>query len=128
MKYLTLYAFSSENWNRPEKEISSLMTLLERFLDQKSDEMMQQDESDLDNSWRSIGSRSRGRRNNKDNNIKRISTYNNNSSIRRILISNNSCSNNNNIRRILTNNSNSNIREIQINNRNSSNNSSHRRI
>ena len=26
--YLTLYTFSSENWNRPKKEVSSIMTLL----------------------------------------------------------------------------------------------------
>ncbi len=28
VKYLTLYAFSTENWNRPKDEVSSLMTLL----------------------------------------------------------------------------------------------------
>ena len=28
VKYLTLYAFSTENWNRPEREINALMTLL----------------------------------------------------------------------------------------------------
>ena len=28
IKYLTLYAFSSENWKRPEKEVNALMTLL----------------------------------------------------------------------------------------------------
>ena len=28
IKYLTLYAFSSENWNRPENEVNALMTLL----------------------------------------------------------------------------------------------------
>jgi undecaprenyl diphosphate synthase len=43
IEYLTLYAFSSENWNRPPAEISALMTLLERFLDQKANEMMKQD-------------------------------------------------------------------------------------
>lgn len=32
IKYLTLYAFSSENWNRPESEVSSLMKLLEYYL------------------------------------------------------------------------------------------------
>jgi undecaprenyl diphosphate synthase len=32
ISYLTLYAFSSENWSRPEKEVSALMTLLERYL------------------------------------------------------------------------------------------------
>ena len=30
--YLTLYAFSSENWSRPEKEVNALMALLERYL------------------------------------------------------------------------------------------------
>lgn len=28
VEYLTLYAFSTENWNRPESEVSALMTLL----------------------------------------------------------------------------------------------------
>ena len=32
VKALTLYAFSSENWARPEKEIDTLMRLLERYL------------------------------------------------------------------------------------------------
>jgi len=30
--YLTLYAFSTENWQRPEAEVHALMTLLTRFL------------------------------------------------------------------------------------------------
>ena len=32
IKYLTVYAFSTENWNRPEKEVSALMTLLQNYL------------------------------------------------------------------------------------------------
>lgn len=32
VKYLTLYAFSSENWRRPEDEISDLMGLLKAFI------------------------------------------------------------------------------------------------
>ena len=32
VKYLTLYAFSSDNWSRPSGEISSLMRLLKRYL------------------------------------------------------------------------------------------------
>lgn len=32
IKYLTLYVFSSENWGRPEKEVSKLMSLLEELL------------------------------------------------------------------------------------------------
>lgn len=43
VEFLTLYAFSSENWNRPPAEITALMALLERFLDQKAEEMMKQD-------------------------------------------------------------------------------------
>ncbi|AHN71150.1 undecaprenyl diphosphate synthase, putative [Aggregatibacter actinomycetemcomitans HK1651] len=33
VKYLTLYAFSSENWNRPEQEVSALMNLFMQALD-----------------------------------------------------------------------------------------------
>lgn len=32
VKYLTLYAFSTENWIRPKQEVSGLMNLLVRFL------------------------------------------------------------------------------------------------
>lgn len=32
VKYLTLYAFSTENWNRPDSEVAALMTLLESYL------------------------------------------------------------------------------------------------
>ncbi|MBQ9156686.1 MAG: isoprenyl transferase [Eubacterium sp.] len=32
IKYLTVYAFSTENWNRPEKEVQALMKLLRRYL------------------------------------------------------------------------------------------------
>ena len=35
IKYLTLYTFSTENWKRPDKEISFLFTLLENFLSMK---------------------------------------------------------------------------------------------
>ena len=31
IKYLTLYAFSTENWSRPKKEINFLFHLLEEF-------------------------------------------------------------------------------------------------
>ena len=30
VKYLTLYAFSTENWNRPKEEVDGLMDLLVR--------------------------------------------------------------------------------------------------
>lgn len=30
--YMTVYAFSTENWNRPEKEVKGLMDLLRRYL------------------------------------------------------------------------------------------------
>ena len=32
VKYLTVYAFSTENWNRPESEVKALMKLLESYL------------------------------------------------------------------------------------------------
>lgn len=37
---LTLYAFSTENWQRPKLEIHALMTLLERFLRSEKEELM----------------------------------------------------------------------------------------
>ncbi|MDP4087792.1 MAG: isoprenyl transferase [Bacillota bacterium] len=39
IKYLTLYAFSTENWKRPEDEVSSLMQLLVEFLKKELDEL-----------------------------------------------------------------------------------------
>lgn len=33
IKYLTVYAFSTENWNRPESEVSALMKLLRNYLE-----------------------------------------------------------------------------------------------
>jgi len=32
IKYLTVYAFSTENWNRPQDEVNALMKLLRRYL------------------------------------------------------------------------------------------------
>lgn len=40
IKYLTLYAFSTENWQRPKTEVTALMTLLNRFLKNERKEMM----------------------------------------------------------------------------------------
>lgn len=37
--YLSLYAFSTENWKRPEQEVSNLMFLLRSFIDQYLDEL-----------------------------------------------------------------------------------------
>ena len=39
IKYLTLYAFSTENWKRPKKEINYLFRLLENFLLNKIDDL-----------------------------------------------------------------------------------------
>jgi undecaprenyl diphosphate synthase len=36
LKYLTMYAFSAENWARPEQEVSFLMLLLSRYLKKES--------------------------------------------------------------------------------------------
>jgi len=35
IKVLTLYAFSTENWSRPKKEVEGLMRLLDRYLDKE---------------------------------------------------------------------------------------------
>ena len=39
VKYLTLYAFSTENWKRPEKEVSLLMRLLLRAIRDEADRL-----------------------------------------------------------------------------------------
>ena len=39
IKYLTLFAFSTENWKRPKKEINYLFSLLETFLKNKINEL-----------------------------------------------------------------------------------------
>ncbi len=40
IKYLTLYTFSTENWSRPEDEVSTLMQLLVKSLRKELDEMI----------------------------------------------------------------------------------------
>jgi undecaprenyl diphosphate synthase len=40
VRYLTLYAFSLENWNRPKPEVDELMRLLARYLDSEIEEVM----------------------------------------------------------------------------------------
>ena len=39
VEFLTLYAFSTENWKRPKSEVAALMKMLERFLKTKTAEM-----------------------------------------------------------------------------------------
>ncbi len=39
VKYLTLYAFSTENWNRPQDEVKGLMNLLIASIEQELDEL-----------------------------------------------------------------------------------------
>ena len=42
IRYLTLYAFSTENWRRPKKEINFLFGLLENFLKNRINELHEQ--------------------------------------------------------------------------------------
>ena len=42
IKFLTLYAFSTENWKRPKKEVNYLFGLLENFLISRIDELHKQ--------------------------------------------------------------------------------------
>ena len=39
IEYATLYAFSTENWNRPEDEVSGLLHLLEEVIDKEAIEL-----------------------------------------------------------------------------------------
>ncbi len=39
IQYLTLYAFSTENWNRPKSEIEGLMRILSDVIDKEMDEL-----------------------------------------------------------------------------------------
>ncbi len=39
VKYLTIYAFSTENWGRPKAEVDGLMNILEIYLDKELDEL-----------------------------------------------------------------------------------------
>lgn len=41
VEYMTLYAFSTENWKRSKEEVDALMDLLSRFIDSYLDEMKQ---------------------------------------------------------------------------------------
>ena len=43
IKFLTLYAFSTENWRRPKKEINYLFNLLENFLLNRIEDLNKQD-------------------------------------------------------------------------------------
>jgi len=42
VEVLTLYSFSTENWNRPPEEVSALMSLLKRYVLQERSELMEQ--------------------------------------------------------------------------------------
>lgn len=43
IKWLTLYAFSTENWGRSKMEVTYLMRMLDKFLKQRLPEMMEKD-------------------------------------------------------------------------------------
>lgn len=43
IRYLTLYAFSSENWQRPAQEVTGLMSILRRYLEAELPRMLKND-------------------------------------------------------------------------------------
>jgi undecaprenyl diphosphate synthase len=43
LEYATIYAFSTENWNRPEEEVNSLLHLLEKIIDSEAAELHKND-------------------------------------------------------------------------------------
>ena len=73
ISYLTLYAFSTENWNRPKNEISYLFKLLEEFLINKINDLTQKGVC-----FKSIGEKRFGYRINKLLKNAEASTSNNN--------------------------------------------------
>ena len=73
ISYLTLYAFSTENWNRPKNEISYLFKLLEEFLVSKITDLTQKGVC-----FKSIGEKRFGYRINKLLKNAEASTSNNN--------------------------------------------------
>lgn len=42
IQYLTLFAFSSENWGRPDEEVNALMSLLEDYLEKETPTLQKQ--------------------------------------------------------------------------------------
>ena len=42
VKYLTVYAFSTENWKRPEVEVKALMKIFAKYLEDKKEELKKQ--------------------------------------------------------------------------------------
>ena len=73
IKYLTLYAFSTENWKRPKKEINYLFNLLENFLIDRIEELHNQNIK-----LKIIGIKSFSNRLNKLLKISEKKTFNNN--------------------------------------------------
>ena len=43
LKYITLFAFSAQNWNRPKKEVIALMELLKQYLIEEGESLVEQD-------------------------------------------------------------------------------------
>ncbi len=43
LKYITLFAFSAQNWNRPKKEVLALMELLKQYLIEEGERLLEQD-------------------------------------------------------------------------------------
>lgn len=43
LKYITLFAFSAQNWNRPKKEVLALMELLKQYLIEEGERLIEQD-------------------------------------------------------------------------------------
>ena len=43
IKYMTVYAFSTENWKRPKKEVDAILSLLDQYLDQCEKELSEND-------------------------------------------------------------------------------------
>ena len=55
IKYVTFYAFSTENWKRSKAEVTAIMNLLRRYLDEMKERVLENEEAGIHISF--IGSR-----------------------------------------------------------------------
>ena len=67
IKFLTLYAFSTENWKRPKKEINYLFNLLEFFLENRIEKLYRENIK-----LKIIGIKNFSKKNNKIENLETI--------------------------------------------------------
>jgi len=51
IKYVTIYAFSTENWSRPQREVQGLMRIMEEVIDREAENRWSQAYSPRQPRW-----------------------------------------------------------------------------